>query len=666
MCGIAGKLWFDAARPGDREGVARLIAALAHRGPDDEGLAVDGPVALGHRRLTIVDLSPRGRQPLRSADGSCWLVCNGEIYNHAALRAELGAAGASFASDSDNEVILPLYQRWWAREGADFVSRLEGMFAFALWDGRARRLLLARDRVGKKPLVYARTAEGLVFASELGALARDPLVDRSLDWSALSDYLAYKVVPHPATAYVGARKLSPGSVMVVELGAAPGGAPRVETHRTWRLAPGSDETLPPDLDAAADEVRSRLRAAVRKRLMSDVPLGAFLSGGLDSAAIVACMAELGAGTVRTFTIGFREAAWDETAQARKVARHFGTEHREATIEPDALDLPALLGRLAAQHGEPFADGSAIPTFLVSEMARAHVKVVLTGDGGDESFAGYERYRALALAEALQGATAAPLRWGLAAAAAGAVAVGAAPVQGVLSGGGRGRGERLLRFADALHRAPRERNHDWRVGGSRALIDGLLTDEGRRLLPEPAFYGVDHDGPLRLNEALALDVERYLPDDILVKLDLASMAHGLEARAPFLDRELMEFAAALPGRYKLGRLPAGGRGEPAPAGLRPVRSKLVLRRALEGLLPADLLDGPKRGFGVPLDAWFRGPLLEPARDLLLSARARQRGLFRPEAVEDLLAAHANEEVAAHEPLLTLLALEQWFLGQEQGR
>jgi asparagine synthase (glutamine-hydrolysing) len=318
--------------------------------------------------------------------------------------------------------------------------------------------------------------------------------------------------------------------------------------------------------------------------------------------------------VRTFTIGFSEAEWDETAQARKVARLFGTQHHEALVRPDAL---GLLARLARQHGEPFADSSAIPTFLVSELAQRHVKVVLTGDGGDESFAGYERYRALAWAEALQCPGAAPLRWALAAGAAGAVAVGAAPVQGVLSGGGRGRGERLLRFADSLGRTPRQRNHDWRVGGHQALLDGLLTDEGRRLLPRPSFYGADVPLPLPLNEALALDVERYLPDDILTKLDLASMAHGLEARAPFLDRELMEYAAALPGRYKLGGL----RGP----------SKLVLRKALARVLPADLLRGAKRGFGVPLDSWFRGPLLEPARDLLLSARARQRGLFRPEAV-----------------------------------
>ena len=656
MCGIAGKLWFDAARPGDREGVAALVAALQHRGPDDEGLIVDGPVALGHRRLTIVDLSERGRQPMSSEDGSCWLVCNGEIYNHQALRAELRGAGHRFKSDSDNEVILPLYRQWWAREGADFVSRLEGMYAFALWDGRARRLLLGRDRVGKKPLVYSQTAEGLVFASELGALARDPLVDRSLDWAALSDFLAYKVVPHPATAYVGARKLPAGNLMTVELGAA-GAAPLVSIHRTWRLAPGSDETLPSDLDAAAAEVRERFRAAVRRRLMADVPLGAFLSGGLDSAAVVAAMAEAG-GTVRTFTIGFKESEWDETLEARRVARHFGTEHHEALVEADAL---ALLGRLQAQHGEPFADASAIPTFMVSELAARHVKVVLTGDGGDERFAGYDRYRALALAEALQGPAAAPLRWGLAAAAAGAVAVGAAPVQGVLSGGGRGAGERLLRFADALGRSPRQRNHDWRVGGGRLVLDLLLTDEGRRLLPQPSFYGADVDRPLRLNEALALDVERYLPDDVLMKLDLASMAVGLEARAPFLDRELMEYAAALPGRFKLGR--PGPGGEPRPARLARATSKLVLRRALAPLLPADLAGGPKRGFGVPLDSWFRGPLLEPARAVLLSPRARQRGLFRPEAVEALLEAHANSEVAAHEPLLTLLALEQWFQGQE---
>lgn len=669
MCGIAGKLWFDASHPGDREGVARLLAALAHRGPDDEGLAVDGPVALGQRRLAIVDLSPRGRQPMSSEDGSCLLVCNGEIYNHRELRAELAAAGHRFRSDSDNEVILALYRQWWGREGPDFVSRLEGMFAFALWDSRARRLVLARDRVGKKPLVYAHTSQGLVFASELGALARDPLVDRSLDWAALSDYLAYKVVPHPATAFVGARKLPPASVLVAELGAGAGAgggersggaAPRVSIHRTWRLAPGSDETLPPDFDDAADEVLRLLRLAVRKRLMADVPLGAFLSGGLDSAAVVACMAEAG-GAVKTFTIGFSDAAWDETAQARKVARLFGTEHREAWVEPDAM---ALLGRLLRQHGEPFADASAIPTFLVAELARPHVKVVLTGDGGDESFAGYDRYRALALAGALDGVAAAPLRWALSAAASGAVAVGAAPVQGVLSGGGRGRGERLLRFADALHRTPRQRNHDWRIGGGRTLLGGLLTEEGRRRLAPPSFYGADLPRPLSLNEALVLDVERYLPDDVLIKLDLATMAHGLEARAPFLDRELMEFAASLPGRYKLGR---AGSGSGSGSGRRTGRlqSKRVLRRALSNLLPADLLAGPKRGFGVPLDAWFRGPLLEPARQLLLSARARQRGLFQPQAVEALLEAHARNEVAAHEPLFTLLVLEQWFLGQEQA-
>ncbi|MGQ0553394.1 MAG: asparagine synthase (glutamine-hydrolyzing) [Planctomycetota bacterium] len=683
MCGLTGKLWFDAARPGDGEGVARLMRALVHRGPDDEGLVVQGPVALGHRRLSIVDLSPRGRQPLTSTDGQCLLVCNGEIYNHRELRAQLSAAGHRFRSDSDNEVILPLYQEWYAREGPDFVSRLEGMFAFALWDARAQRLLLARDRVGKKPLLYALREQGpeagLVFASELAALVRDPLVDRRIDWAALSDYLSFRVVPHPATAYVGARKLPPGSVLVAEpraeagaeRGAGVGSGTgvdagtfgrssfRIRLHRTWRLSPGSDETLPPDFDAAADEILVRLRAAVSKRLMADVPLGAFLSGGLDSAAVVACMAELGAGPVRTFTIGFRDAAFDETAQARKVARHFGTEHTEAQVEPDAL---SLVDELVARFGEPFADSSAIPTLLVSKLARRSVKVVLTGDGGDESFAGYERYRALALAARLDRPWAAPARLAISAAATAAVAFGAAPVEGVLGGGGRGRGERLLRFAEALEHAPRRRNHQWRLGLADGLRHTLLTPQGRECFGEPAFYGADLPGPLRLNEALQLDVERYLPDDVLWKVDVATMAHGLEARAPFLDRQLMECAAALPSRYKLGR-PA--RNGPAPAGLLPAQSKLVLRRALERLLPADLRSAPKRGFGLPLGAWLAGPLAAPARDLLLSPEARRRGLFRPEAVEAMLSAHVAGTAAAEEPLFTLMILERWFLAQEQA-
>ncbi len=646
MCGLSGKLWFDLVRPADLESVRTLTAALAHRGPDGQGFAADGPCALGHRRLAIIDLSPRGAQPLRGQGGEL-LVANGEIYDHRALRRELEALGQRFTSDSDNEVLLAAYRQWWGAEGPRFLARLPGMFAFALWDPRARRLVLARDRVGKKPLHYALTDEGLVFASELHALLRDPLVDRRPDWQALSDYLAFKVVGHPRTAYLGARKLPPATVLVAEPG--PDGRVRATQQRWWRLSPGNEEGAAPTLDEAADEVLARLRTAVRRRLVADVPLGALLSGGLDSAAIVALMAQEG-GTLRTFTIGFAEADHDESAAARRVAKLFGTEHHELVVAPDAV---ALLDAALAHHGEPFADGSALPTYVVAQLARQHVTVALGGDGGDEAFAGYDRHRALALAARLDRPLAAPLRLGLRAAAALAVASGAAPDGAGTSSGARGRGARLVRFADALDRTPRQRNHDWRISLAPAQLTALLTPEGARRFPPPAFCGADVPLPFPLNEALVLDVERYLADDILPKLDVASMAHALEARSPFLDHQLLEYAAALPARLKLGRAPGGG-------GL---QSKLVLRHALRRLLPADVLHGRKRGFGLPLESWFRGPLLAHAREVLLSPAARARGLFEPQAVEALLAAHAARRVAAHEPILTLLVLEQWFQREE---
>jgi asparagine synthase (glutamine-hydrolysing) len=643
MCGLSGKLWFDPARPADLAAVRALTAALAHRGPDGDGFAHDGPCALGHRRLAILDLAPRADQPMRDEAGGL-LVANNEIWNWRELRAELESLGHRFTTTTDTEVVLPAYRQWWATEGPRFVDRLDGMYAFALWDGAARRLVLARDRVGKKPLHYAQSAEGLVFASELHALVRDPLVDRRPDWQALSDYLSFKVVPGPRTAWLGARKLPPGSVLVAELGE---GAPRVTLHRSWRLSPGNEEGSAPSLDEAADEVLARLRAAVRKRLMSDVPLGALLSGGLDSAAIVALMAQEG-GTVRTFTIGFAEADHDEAADARRVARLFGTEHHELVVEPDAL---ALLDAATEHHGEPFADGSALPTWLVSRFAREHVTVALTGDGGDEAFAGYDRDRARRIAQRLDHPWAAVGRFGVRAAAALAVAVGAAPDGSGALSGARGRGARLVRFADALDRTPRQRNHDWRLSLAPSQRAALLTPEGAARLAPPAFYGADVNEPFPLNEALVQDVEAYLPDDILPKLDIASMAHGLEARCPFLDRDLLQYAAALPSRLKL-----------RPMGRR-LQSKAVLRHALRRLLPPDVRAGRKRGFGLPLERWFRGPLREPARELLLSPQARARGLFRPEAVGALLDGHAAGRLAAHEAILTLWVLERWFQREE---
>ena len=350
MCGIAGKLWFDPNRPAAEETVRAMLAALVHRGPDDQGLNVEGPLALGQRRLAIVDLSPSGRQPMTSADGQLFVAVNGEIYNHQALRKELGARGHKFSSHCDSEVLLPLYREYWEAEGPQFVDRLEGMFAFALWDAHAQRLILGRDRVGQKPLVYTVGKDGLSFASELSALKRDPDLDRRVDDQALADYLAFRCIPQPRTIWRGARKLPPGHVLVSERG-------QTSLTRYWQLVPGPEQATSPSFEEAVDEVGSRLDRAVERRLMSDVPLGALLSGGLDSAAIVAHMAARSGGRVSTFTIGFEEAEYDETGRARSVARLFDTNHHEELVLPDAV---SLLDQLVEHHGEPFADSSSIP------------------------------------------------------------------------------------------------------------------------------------------------------------------------------------------------------------------------------------------------------------------------------------------------------------------
>ena len=628
MCGIAGKVWWEAGRPGDAELVAAMTAALSHRGPDDQGLAVHGEAAFGHRRLSIVDLSAAGRQPMTREDGALMLVVNGELYNHRELRTELQAAGHVFRSSCDSEVLLPLYRQRWDAEGPDFVARLEGMFAFALWDGRARRLVLGRDRAGQKPLAYCATARGLSFASELHALRHDGDLDRTPDDRALCDFLAYKCVPHPRTAWRGAAKLPPAHVLVAEGG-------RVSTHRYWRLAAGPERADRPSMDEAAEELAPLLERAVRRRLMADVPLGALLSGGVDSSAVVGLMARHLPEPVRTFTIGFDDPAYDETLEARRVAGLFGTRHHERIVAPDAL---SLLDRIVHHHGEPFADASAIPTFLVSELAAEQVKVVLTGDGADESFAGYDRHRALLLSQRLDGALCrTALGW-----AARLVRVGG-------MGGQRSLSARLARFSEALAAPPRRRNQLWRLAGSTARLAGLLTPEGAERLGSPSSYGAELPGFLPLNDALLLDAERYLPDDVLVKVDVASMASSLEARSPFLDHRVLEFAASLPAALKAT----------------PAQGKRVLRRALARLLPADVLSGRKRGFGVPLDAWMRGPLLPHLREVLLSPRAAGRGLFEPAAVETLIGDHAAGKLAAHEQLFTLLVLERWHLAEERA-
>ena len=620
MCGIAGRVNFVSRAPGNVEMVTAMCDLLSHRGPDGSGAMARGFVALGHRRLAIIDLSDAGRQPMSVDDGQLWITFNGEIYNYRELRAELQSRGHSFRTQTDTEVILHAYREY----GVECVQHLDGMFAFALWDNTRERLLLARDRVGKKPLTYRIDADGIAFASEPKAFLADPSFKPEVDAAALSHYLTYQYVPAPMSAFAGVRKLPPAHYLVVERG-------EVAVRRYWRLnyANKSDVTE----QEAVERLRDLLKASVKKRLISDVPLGAFLSGGIDSGSIVALMAELGTGPVKTFSIGFEEKEFDELSYARLVATRYGTEHHEFVVRPDAL---SMLDRLVWHYNEPFADSSAIPTFVLSELSRRHVTVALNGDGGDESFAGYERYQANLLAQRYDRLPA-PIR---------------ASLQGLsaLVPTPRGRGgvvARGKRFMNALGEGPERRYVRWMAHFDDGLKRELCTPEFLDRAGEDASqvllrsYAATDARDL-LDATLSVDVDNYLPDDLLVKVDIATMAHGLEGRSPFLDHRLMEFAAGLPSNLKL----------------RGVTKKYILKRAVAPYLPSEILDRPKMGFGVPLEAWFRGELKDLAFDVLLSRRLRERGYFREAVIRRLLEQHVNGQRGWHYQLWNLLMLELW--------
>jgi asparagine synthase (glutamine-hydrolysing) len=631
MCGIAGLLHFDPGRAVDPGLLDRMTDVLAHRGPDGRGTHTDGPLGLGHRRLAIIDLSPDGAQPMANEDGTVWVVLNGELYNFQALRDGLVARGHRFRSRSDTEVLVHLYEE----EGDALVDRLRGMFAFALWDARRRRLLLARDRFGKKPLYYRLDAQGLRFGSEVKAILEDPEVPRTPDPIALSDYLTYGYVPAPRTAFAGVAKLPPGHTLAVEQDG------RHHLRRYWALPLGPKRSVASARDEAraVEELLGTLDEAVRLRLVSDVPLGAFLSGGLDSSAVVASMAAVspaGAGGVRTFSIGFEEEAWDERAHAAVVARHLGTDHEELVVRP--VDFEGLEA-IAWHHGEPFADSSCLPTFAVSRLARRRVTVALSGDGGDELFVGYSRYRATRLEERLRRAP-----WPVRAALRDRVLIHllhqtarTLPLGGDLAHARVNRHEdeadlyisRVEVCGPALKRALL--THDARAAArghdSRDLLRGLIAASPGETLTERCAHA---------------DVLTYLPDDILVKVDVASMAHGLEARAPLLDHVLAEQVATLPFRLKLRRL----------------ETKVALRRAVAPRLPASTLRRPKAGFGVPIRAWFRGGLQGALEDALLSPRARARGLLEPAAVRRLIDEHARGARDHEAVLFALVMLETW--------
>jgi asparagine synthase (glutamine-hydrolysing) len=620
VCGIAGKLFRDSARLVETGLLERMSAILAHRGPDDAGIHRDGPVGLVSRRLAIQDLSAAGHQPMASLDGRLTITYNGEIYNFLLLRDELEREGVRFRSRSDTEVILALY----ARHGLDCLARLRGMFALAIWDRQERTLFLARDRLGKKPLFYYQDADRFVFASEPKAILQDPDVAVAPDHVALHHYLTYGYVPGPWSAFRGVRKLPPAHYLLLRDGQS-------SLHRYWalRYAPKRSDAEP----ALIEELLARLDEAVRLRLISDVPVGALLSGGLDSSAVVALIRRVTGGPIRTFSIGFDRPDYDETRYARQVAQHLGTEHHEVVVKPDAV---SGVPRLVWHYNEPFADSSALPSLALCEMARGFVTVALSGDGGDEAFLGYDRYLATAVLDRLDWVPR-PVRT-----LAGTVG------RRLPRGTAKSLTYRMRRFTDVLTLGPRDRYAAWMTCfGSAdkselytpALLQELRATDSLALLD--AAYEAS-DATTFVERTAHTDVQLYLPDDLLVKMDIASMANSLEVRSPLLDHEVVEFAASLPLHLKL----------------RGFTQKYLLRRAMRGLLPEAVLRRPKMGFGVPIDHWFRHELREMAYDVLLDARARQRGYFRPGIVRRYLDEHVEGRAHHHPRLWSLLMLEQW--------
>lgn len=623
MCGIAGRVNFRSGRPADGQVIAGMCDLIAHRGPDGSGVVCTGPVGFGHRRLAIIDLSDAGRQPMWSSDGRLLVTFNGEIYNFRQLRAQLERRGHRFRTRTDTEVILAAYDEF----GISCVQHLRGMFALALWDVRERMLLLARDRLGKKPLFYRLDHDGIEFASEPKAFLANPEFRPEPDLGAIVRYLVLQYVPSPTSAFQGVSKLPPAHYLVIRDG-------RLEIARYWRLR--YQPKLTCSVDEAAEGLLEKLEQAVRLRLVSDVPLGAFLSGGLDSGTVVALMARHSSGPVKTFSIGFEDPAYDELPAARLVADRFGTEHHEFVVRPEAV---AIVPKLVWHYGEPFADSSAVPTFCLAELTRRHVTVALNGDGGDEALAGYDRYVANAVAARIDRFLLPPLR--------GAVGrLGRWMRRGALSKQLR---SRAGRFLEGLASEPPRRYGRWITHFHPAMFEGLLTAQFRRANgggdPLEAILRSyeESDGLDLLDRTLQVDVENYLPEDLLVKVDIATMAYGLEGRSPFVDHEVMEFCARLPARLKL-------HGS---------TKKYLLRVAAASLLPAQVVNGPKMGFGVPLDRWFRRELKEMAFDVLLGRRLAERGLVRREAVQTLLEEHLSGRCTWHYQIWNLLMLELWF-------
>jgi asparagine synthase (glutamine-hydrolysing) len=615
MCGICGLVAGERERVPDREAVARMSGRLVHRGPDDDGLFCEGPVALAARRLSIIDLAG-GHQPIENEDKSAVVVQNGEIYNYRELKRELEGRGHRFATDCDTEVLVHGYEEW----GEGFVERLRGMFAIALWDKRRQRLLLARDRFGIKPLYYRHVDGGLSFASELKAMLEQPGFSREIDPRAVSAYLAFNSIPAPLTIFKEARKLPPGHLLTWEGG-------EVALRRYARPGPAS-EIRSGSAEELAAELREVLDDSVRAHLVADVPVGVLLSGGVDSGGLAALASRHVGEPLRTFSIGFEEEGFNELSRARMVAERYGTDHHELVLRPNAVEL---LPKLVEAFDEPFGDSSALPTYLVSELAVGEVKVALSGEGGDELFGGYYTYVADLLARRV-----------------GRLAALARPLAEALPS----RTDRVgfdykaKRFARAAANAdPLERHHGWKEIFSPQARAGLAGPGASAWDPLDLYREryTETEGAPPLARMQDVDLGIYLVDDLLVKTDRLSMAHSLELRVPFLDPKVAELAFSLPTKLKV-------RGS---------AKKRLLRQALAPLLPREIVHGRKQGFSIPIAAWLRGPLEPFAREVLVPSAVARQGLLDPAAVTPILDRHCSGREDLSRQIWGLMALTLWF-------
>lgn len=622
MCGIVGFVNGNGSSA-DRAVLERMNAAIAHRGPDDDGFYMGENVGLGMRRLSIIDLAG-GHQPIHNHDRSKWIVFNGEIYNYQDLRSDLEKRGHRFYTNSDTEAIIHLYDEF----GEDCLQYLRGMFALAIWDSQNRTLFLARDRVGKKPLLYSHQKNGdLIFGSEFQALLKHPSISREVDHEAIDAYLSYLCVPAPLTAFKEIRKLEPGHWLKWKDG-------EIETSRYW--LPDFSAKIKITEEEAVEETTRLLRESTRLRMISEVPLGAFLSGGVDSSAVVALMAQESSSPVKTFSIGFEEQDFSELKYARRVAEHVGAEHHEFIVRPDALEI---LPTLVEHYGEPYADSSSIPTYYVSRETRKYVTVALNGDGGDESFAGYERHAAMNIAE-IYNKFPRPLRKALVEGP-----IGLIPTSEIR----RSRFRDAKRFLRAANLPKTERYFKWMSTFDRDAKLSLYTKNFAETIRESApssildRWFVKANGSGILDATLLSDLMTYLPNDLLVKVDIASMANSLEARSPFLDHKVIEFAASLPESLKMRRF----------------ETKSLLKKVAARLVPREVIYRRKMGFGVPIGKWFRNELKEFVCGVLLSEKSLDRGIIRRNVIKKYVNEHTQGERDHAFQLWTLLMMELWF-------